>query len=366
MGSIRNRVVIAVAFALVVPVFGQSSVPEIPFDVPADYFQYPAEMNFGEITSVATNSKGHVFILSRSNPTGNVFGGAATQLFEFDENGHYIREIGRGVYGFAFGHGVRIDRDDNIWVVDKGSNMVMKFNQVGHIMMVLGRKEEATDDHHYPDRTKAPPHVDGMFNQPTDVAWDSAGNIFISDGYVNSRVAKYDNTGTWVKSWGKRGYGPGEFNVPHGIAIDYQNRIYVADRANGRLQVFDTDGTFLKEIIIDVPAPAGAKPMLGYQQPPPPNASAGTILTYRPGAPAAICIPPGRSNVIFVGDLYPARIYKLNLDGKVLGVFGKAGKAPGQISGIHSLACPTENIVYTAEFINWRVQKFVLRTSIAK
>jgi hypothetical protein len=340
--------------------FAQVNVPEIPFDAPVDYFQLPDNVNFGEITAVAVNSKGHVFVLSRSNNTGNVFGGAATQLFEFDESGRYVREIGRGVYGFAYGHGVRIDRDDNIWVVDKGSNMVMKFNPAGHIMMVLGRKEEPTDEHVYPDRTKASVHVDGMFNQPTDVAWDSNGNIFISDGYVNSRVAKYDNTGTWVKSWGKRGYAPGEFNLPHSIAIDYQNRVYVADRANGRMQVFDTDGKFLKEIIINVPAPPGAKPMLGYQQPPAANAPVGSIFTYRPGAPAAICIPPGKSDVIFVGDLYPARIYKLTLDGKVLGVFGRAGKMPGQISGIHGLACPNENTIYTAEFINWRVQKFIL------
>jgi DNA-binding beta-propeller fold protein YncE len=317
-------------------------------------------MNLGEITAVAVNSKGHVFILSRSNNTGNVFGGAATQLFEFDEDGRFVREIGRGVYGFAFGHGVRVDKDDNVWVVDKGSNMVMKFNPTGHVVMVLGRREEPTDEHIYPDRSKASVQVDGMFNQPTDVAWDAAGNIFISDGYVNSRVAKYDKTGAWVKSWGTRGYGPGQFNLPHSIAVDYQGRVYVADRANGRLQVFDGDGKFLNQIIIDVPAPPGARPLLGYQIPPPADAPAGSILTYRPGSPAAICIPPGQSQVIFVGDLFPARIYKLTLDGKVLGVFGRGGKMPGQISGIHGLACPSENVVYTAEFINWRSQKFIL------
>jgi len=355
-----KRSLLLVLLAVSGHALAQGQVPEIPFDAPVDYFQYPAEMNLGEVTAVATNSKGHVFILSRSNNTGNVFGGAATQLFEFDENGKYLREIGKGVYGFAFGHGVRVDKDDNVWVVDKGSNMVMKFNPTGRITMVFGRKEEATDDHHYPDRTKGTTPVDGMFNQPTDVAWDSNGNIYISDGYVNSRIAKYDNSGMWVKTWGQRGYAPGEFNIPHNIAIDYQNRIYVADRANGRIQVFDTDGKFLKEIILNVPAPPGAKPMLGYQQPPPANAPPGSILTYRPGAPAAICIPPGRSDVMFVGDLYPARIYKITLDGKVLGAFGKAGKLPGQISGIHGLACPSENVVYTAEFINWRSQKFIL------
>jgi len=348
------------SLSMAAPIFAQDDVPEIPFDSPADYFQYPAEMNLGEVTGVATNSAGHVFILSRSNNTGNVFGGAATQLFEFDDNGGFIREIGRGVYGFAFGHSVRVDRDDNIWVIDKGSNMVMKFNPIGHVTMVFGRRAEATEEHVYPDRSKATVPVDGMFNQPTDVAWDSDGNIYVSDGYVNSRVAKYDNTGTWVKSWGERGHALGEFNIPHNIAVDYLDRIYVADRANGRIQVFDTDGNFIREIVIRVPAPPGAKPVLGYQKPPPPDAPPGSILTYRPGAPAAICIPPGRSEIMYVGDLYPARIYKLRLDGEVLGVFGRAGKMPGQISGIHGLACPSENVVYTAEFINWRSQKFIL------
>ena len=193
-------------------------------------------------------------------------------------------------------------------MVDKGTNMVMKFNPLGDVTMVLGRREEATDEHVYPDRTKASVQMDGMFNQPTDVAWDSGGNIFISDGCVNSRVAKYDNTGTWVKSWGKRGYGPGEFNLPHNIAVDSNDRVCVADRANGRIQVFDNNGNFLKKIVINVPAPPGVKPLLGYQTPPPANAPPGSILTYRPGAPAAICMPPGESRVMYVGDLFPARI----------------------------------------------------------
>jgi len=358
--EIVMRLLLLALLSLLAPAFAQTSTPEIPFETVPDFFKYPSDMNFGELSSVAVNSKGHVFILSRSNSMGNVFGGRATQLFEFDEKGQFIREIGKGVYGFAFGHGVRVDRDDNVWVVDKGTNMVMKFNQTGHVTMALGRREEATDQHEYPDRTKASVQVNGMFNQPTDVAWDSVGNIFISDGYVNSRVAKYDKTGAWVKSWGQRGFAPGEFNLPHNIAVDSSDRVYVADRANGRIQVFDTDGKFLKQIVIDVPAPPGAKPLLGYQIPPAPNVPPGSILTYRPGAPAAICIPPGQSQVMYVGDLFPARIYKLTLDGKVLGVFGRAGKMPGQISGIHGLACPSENVVFTAEFINWRSQKFIL------
>lgn len=345
---------------LVLPVFCQVPVPEIPFEAAPNYFQYPAEMNLGEITGVAVNSKGHVFMVSRSNATGNVFGGIATQLLEFDDHGKFVREIGKGVYGFAFGHAVRVDKDDNIWFVDKGSNMVMQFNPMGHVTMVLGRREEATDEHEYPNRAKASVQVDGMFQQPTDIAWDAAGNIFISDGYVNSRVAKYDKNGDWVKSWGTRGYGPGQFNVPHNIAVDAKGLVYVADRANGRIQVFDGDGKFQREILITVPAPPGAKPLLGYQAPPAPNAAPGSVLTYRPGAPAAICITPGPNQVMYSSDLYPGRIYKLTLDGKVLGMLGKSGKLPGRLGGVHGLACPSENVLYTAEFINWRSQKLTL------
>lgn len=349
------------AILLAVPTLAQTPPPEIPFDAPADYFTYPAEMNLGEITGVAVNSRGHVFMVSRSNATGNVYGGLATQLLEFDARGRFVREIGRGLYGFAYGHAVRVDPQDNIWVVDKGTNMVIRFNPAGRVTMVLGRREEATDEHEYHTNSKAPAAVDGMFNQPTDVAWDADGNIYISDGYINSRVAKYDKNGAWVKTWGTYGYQPGQFRVPHNIAVDAQGRVYVADRGNGRLQVFDGDGQFLKEIIIRVPAPPGAKPLLGYQAPPAENAPEGTVMTYRPGAPAAICIPRGSSNVMYVADLYPGRIYKATLDGEVLGVLGRSGKQAGEFGGVHGLACPSEDVIYTAEFINWRSQKLMLR-----
>jgi DNA-binding beta-propeller fold protein YncE len=345
---------------LAAPTFAQTSVPEIPYDAPADYFTYPAAMNLGEITGVAVNSRGHVFMVSRSNATGNVYGGLATQLFEFDERGRFVREIGHGLYGFAFGHAVRIDPQDNIWVVDKGTNMVIRFNPAGRVTMVLGRREEATDEHVYVKRPQAKP-VDGMFNEPTDVAWDRAGNIYITDGYVNSRVAKFDSSGAWVKSWGSHGYQPGQFDVPHNVAVDASGRVYVADRTNGRLQVFNGDGTFVKEIVIRVPAPPGTQPLLGYQAPPAADAPAGSVFTYRPGSPAAICIPPGPdTKIMYVADLYPGRIYKLTLDGEVLGMLGKSGKLAGQFGGLHGLACPSENVLYTAEFINWRSQKLML------
>jgi DNA-binding beta-propeller fold protein YncE len=228
--------------------------------------------------------------------------------------------------------------------------------------MVFGRKQEATDREEPPKQGGPPPRVlDGMFNQPTDIAWNAAGDMFVSDGYINSRVAKYDRNGAWVKSWGEPGQGPGQFKLPHAIAVDAQGQVYVADRANARIQVFDSDGKFLRQIVIDVPVAPGTRPLMGYQAPPPPNAPPGSNLSYRPGAPAAICITPGPSQVMFVADLYPARIYKLSLDGKLLGVLGKNGRQLGEFGGMHQLACPSENAVYVAELLNWRVQKLILQ-----
>src|SRR5205814_3132679 len=147
----------------------------------------------------------------------------------------------------------------------KGSDMVIKFNPDGRVVMVFGRKQEASDEGTGPLKKPAPPlpPVDGMFRQVTDVAWDAADNAYISDGYVNSRIAKIDKDGNWIKSWGEPGDKPGQFNTPHSIAVDAQDNICVADRGNHRIQVFKSDGTFLRQITIDVPAPADARPAIG-------------------------------------------------------------------------------------------------------
>jgi hypothetical protein len=257
----------------------------------------------------------------------------------------------------AYAHAVRIDRDDNIWIVDKGSDMVVKFNPAGRVTMVFGRKKEASDDSAVPWTRVTPPrpHVDGQFRQPTDVTWDPQGDIFISDGYVNSRVAKYDRNGDWVKSWGQKGTKEGEFDTPHSIASDARGNVYVADRGNRRIQVFDSDGGFVRSIaVVNVPVPPGAKPAIG--NPPAPDATG----TQAPGAPRAICITPGPNQVLFMSDAYPGRIYKLSLEGKILGILGKSGKQPKQFGWIHEIACPSEHELYVAELLNWRVQKLTL------
>jgi DNA-binding beta-propeller fold protein YncE len=336
-------------------------VPVIPFEG-SDPLRMPKDMYLGEATGVAVNAKGHIFVLSRGNTNGPAYGAAAAQLLEFDPTGKFVREIGKHLYAWSFGHTVRIDRGQNIWVADKGSDMVIKFSPAGKVLLVFGRKQEASDEDTAPLKHPKPPlpAEDGRFRQVTDVAFDPAGNAFISDGYINSRVAKVDKNGNWVKSWGERGTKPGEFNTPHSITADAKGNIYVADRGNRRIQVFDGEGAFLREFTIDVPYDPKARPAIGNMPDLAKIEASGGPKTLMPGSPWALCITPGPNQVLYASDAYPGRVYKLSLDGKVLGVLGETGKQLKQFGWIHEIACPSENLLYVAELLNWRVQKLVL------
>jgi len=353
----KKTLVAVLAILLGSAASAQQSVPELAFDSVADFPKLPDGMNFGEVPGVAVNSRGHVFVFTRSNSAqGPAYAPTAAQLLEFDQNGAFVREIGKGLYAWAFAHSVRIDKDDNIWAIDKGSDMIVKMNPAGRVMWVFGRKKEASDEAEPWTRVNPPrPHVDGQFRQPTDVAWDTQGNIFISDGYINSRVAKFDKDGNWVKQWGTKGNGPGQFNLPHAIAIDRNDNIYVGDRSNRRIQVFDTEGKFLRMFTIDLPPDPKTRAVNGATP-------TGAALARVIGAPNSICITQGPTQVMFVGEsTYPGRIFKVTLDGKVLGVIGKSGRNLKQFSGAHALACPSENEIYAAETSNWRVQKILLK-----
>ena len=352
-----KRSLILSALLLAAPVLAQQP-PEIRFHSAPDFLQLPPDLYLGEATGVAVNSKGHIFVFSRGSTTGPAYGAAAAQLLEFAPDGKFLREIGHHLYAWSFAHTVKVDRDDNIWGTDKGSDMVIKFNPEGRVALVFGRKQEASDEGTEPLKHVKPPlpPVDGMFRQVTDVAWDAAGNTYISDGYINSRIAKVDKDGNWLMSWGEPGSQPGQFSTPHSIAVDAHDNIYVADRGNRRIQVFDTGGKFLRQFTLDVPAPADARPAIGNR----PTVTTGTMS---PGAPWAICITPGPNQVLYASDAFPGRIYKLTLDGKVLGVLGKAGKQLGQFGWIHEIACPSENELFVAELLNWRVQKLSLEPS---
>jgi len=310
-------------------------VPEIPYDSIPNFFKLPAGLYFGEVMGVATNSKGHIFTFTRS---------AATRLFEFDQNGKYVREIGGGSYGFVFAHAVRVDRDDNIWTVDEGSNTAVKFDPQGRVLLVIGRRPSAptalpeSGAGRAPAAPAAQPY---LLDRPTDIAWDPQGNIFISDGYGNSRVVKYDKEGRFLGSVGEKGSAPGQLDLPHGLQVDNAGNVYVADRTNNRIQVFTND----------------LKPKAIYDN---------------VGQPWTLCITPGPHQYIYSSNSFPdqnnsvlagftGEIYKMELDGKVVGRFGKPGKQLGQFSTTHGIDCRNENQLYISEITSWRVQKIVLR-----
>jgi hypothetical protein len=340
--------------------FAQSPAAEIPYDSAPNFLKLPERIYMGEAAGVATNSKGNVLVYTRTGT--NVTAGASrtfthggARLFEFDRNGKFVREIGQGVYGFLFAQAVRVDPNDNIWVVDKGSNMVIKFNPEGRVVMTLSRKPESVGEGGggrgggAPGGRGAPaagrggaPAGAGIpgdnFNRPTDVAWDAAGNIFVSDGYGNARVAKLDRDGKFIKSWGSRGTEPGQFDTPLSIATDLQGNVYVADRGNKRIQVFDNNGTYMTQF-------------------------------SNVGAPWAICISPGPHQYLFssnsndTGSMDEGEIYKMELDGKILGRFGRAGKLMKEFGTVNQIDCRNPNELYVGELTNWRVQKLSLRPS---
>ena len=356
------------------------TVPELPFESVPDPLTLPDDIHFGEIAGVAVNSKGHVFVFSRGNSIGPAYMATAAQLLEFDPKGKFVREIGKNIFAWSYAHAVRIDKQDNIWIVDKGSNMILKFNPQGRVVWVFGRKGESSHLDVPPDyasqlagllnragvaitrpqnnnpRNPLPVHRDNVFNQPTDVAWDSQGNSYFSDGYVNSRVGKANARGEWVASWGSLGNGPGQFDTPHGIAVSPKDEIFVADRGNRRIQVLRHRG--------QVP-PRVHHRRAGRRQARQDRLRRGDADaktgSQAPGAPDALCMTPGPNPVLFVGDLYPSRIYKVSLEGKLLGVYGQPGRNLGEFGWIHAIACPSENEIWVGELINWRVQKLVTK-----
>jgi DNA-binding beta-propeller fold protein YncE len=311
--------------------------PDIKADVVRDFMKLPPNVYMGEGIGVARNSKGHIFVTTCAQQT---------KLFEFDQNGNYVREIGKELYGFVFCHDVEVDAQDNIWVIDEGANSVIKFSPEGRPTMILGRRIEwpmngmeaplgALDP--------APPYV---FNRPTDAAFDAAGNIFVADGYVNSRVVKYDKTGRFLKQAGKRGSGPGELTLAHAIAVDAQGNVYVGSRSDRRIVVFDND--------------------LNYK----------TVFDHV-GAPWSLCITPGPHQYLYASNSNPdsqqtpihevtGQVFKMELDGTVLGKFGVPGKEQGQFSTVHGLDCRVDNEILTTEITQWRLQKFLLHPTAAQ
>ena len=374
--------IIAAALAVSGGLLSGQTVPTIPFDSNPSPLSMPDNIHLGEVAGVATNSRGDIFVYTRTgNPTITIGTARAVahgggRLFQFDRTGKFTREIGQGIYGFLQPQQVRVDPQDNIWVVDQMSTQVIKFDSNGRVQMVLSRKPEAMTVPNprltplptgIPVIQPEPPTGGGgrggggergggaggrggpaplpgagvegeSFVRPTDVAWDANGNIYVADGYGNSRIAKYDRNGKWIKNWGSRGTGEGQFNIVHGIAVDAQGNVYVGDEGNKRVQVFDTEGTFKTQFT-------------------------------NVGAPTALCLTRGPQPVLYVahtGDpdgMEDAAIYKVDLKGNVLGKFGSAGKLAKEFGLVNSIDCRSENELLVGELSNWRVQKLTLRAA---
>jgi sugar lactone lactonase YvrE len=343
----------------------QGATTDMAFDAVADLLRTPPDVYVGEVGGVGANSRGQIFVYTRTgHPYGTLgdnrtFYRGGSRLFQFDAGGKFVRELGQDVYGFNAAFGLRVDPQDNVWTIDEGANQVVKFDTEGRVALVLGRKPEAIAVRPPPPRPDGAPGPAGpgagggpggananrkpgegtpgsSFSRPSDVAWDAAGNIYVADGMGNNnRVAKFDKEGRFITHWGSTGSEPGQFRGIKAIAIDTPGNVYVADAGNKRIQVFDAEGTFKREF--------------------------GNV-----GAPLAMCMTRGATQHLYIshsGDpdgMEDAAIYKVTLDGAVVGKFGSAGKLPKEFGLANSIDCRNENELLVGEMTNWRVQKVTL------
>lgn len=364
------------------------SVPEINFDTNADLLKAPHEgrdaIFIGEVGGVGQDSRGRIFVYTRTGhpyatlADNRTFQRGGSRLFRFDRTGKFEAELGQDVYGFNAAFGLRIDPQDNVWTIDEVASQVVKFAPDGQVALVLGRKPEAIGVRPAappagrgaeggrgaePGRGGAPGGAPGIapappgggagrggalpgsgtpgstFSRPTDVAWDRAGNIYIADGIGNNnRIAKFDKDGKFIRQWGSTGSENGQFRGVKSLAIDAQGNVYAADWGNKRIQVFDGDGNYKSQF-------AGV------------------------GSPLTMCMTTGATQSLYIshsGDpdgMEDAAIYKVGLDGKVIGKFGTAGKLPKQFGLANSIDCRNENELLVGEMTNWRVQKVTLRAA---
>lgn len=289
----------AVLFFLAGLAAGQvpEAAPKLDYEKTADFFQLPPEEHLVEPAGVAVSSKGHIYVFHRGKHP----------LIEFDPSGKLVRSIADDL--FVTAHMVRVDEDDNIWTADIGSHVVLKLSPQGRVLLALGRMRIPGDDVLH-------------FNQPTDVAWDRNGNIYVTDGYGNSRVLKFDRFGNPLLGWGMKGTGPGQFDTPHAIAID-GDLVYVGDRENARIQVFDRSGRFLRQ--------------------------------WRLGHPFGLVVNPDHS--LYMADAIAGRILKIDTEGRVVGAFTGPPPDQGPHFDPHEIAVGGDGSIFAAEVLGWRAEK---------
>jgi DNA-binding beta-propeller fold protein YncE len=285
--------------------------PELEYVAVANSVTLPPDVTMGAPASVAFDAHGHMIVLNRG----------PKPLMEFDADGNFVRSFGDGL--FTRSHGLRIDRDGNIWATDVSAHIVMKFSPQGELLLTLGTKGQAGEWNE-----AAQSH---RFNEPNDVAIGANGDIFVVQGHTpgrgDPRVLKFDKAGNFLKTWGGKGTEPGQFEVAHGIAIDAKGLLWVTDRENQRIQIFDQDGKFIRE------------------------------LKYA-GLPCGLAIG---SDSIFMVNGFAGQLLKLDLDGNVLAATGKPGKGLGEFGEAHFVAVSPKGEIFIADTVNSTLHKFVKR-----
>lgn len=285
--------------------------PALDLVAAPDHFRLPAGLNFGSASGVAINSRGHIFVFHRG----------PQPLMQFDADGNFLQAFGDGL--FSRPHGLRIDAEDNIWLTDLAGHIVVKMDPRGRILMVLGVRDRPGEWHAFG-------HL-RLFDEPNEAVVGPDGDIFVPQGHGKGegRILKFDRNGRFIKAWGRTGTAPGEFDTPHAIVIDRGGLLHVADRSNGRLQVFDQDGNFIRQHEF-------------------------------PGAPCGLCLTAGQE--FWLAHGHTGLVMRIDLDGHVLGATGAQGKAAGQFGEAHYIAVSARGEVFVADPLNWRVQKFVPRS----
>lgn len=290
--------------------------------------ELPVGRVLGAVSGVGIDPHGNVFVFHRNDrtwPSSDELSlapivGPAVTVFHAD-TGKVITEWGENT--FAMPHGLTVDSDHNVWLTDVALHQVYKFTHDGKLLLTLGERGVIGNDAIH-------------FNRPTDVVVAADGTIFISDGYRNTRIVKFSPKGEFISQWGSEGNGPGEFNVPHGLAMDKAGRILLADRENDRVQLFDQAGRFLAQWKSD------------------------TI-----GRPYGISIAPNDTVLIADGGDQPENppnrsgVAVLTLDGSTIERFGRWGNYDGQFRMAHDVAVAPDGAVYVGDIVGGRVQKFV-------
>lgn len=298
MRSILNLI----AFPIVISILSINlsfAADPIDFEAVPNGSTLPEGLTLGACSAVDFDSQGKLYLFHRGTQP----------ILCFDRDGKLVRSWGDDLIGKA--HGLRIDKENNVWVTDIGHHMAFKFSPTGKLLLGLGQLDKPGDG-------------TDQFNQPTDIAFGPDGEFYVSDGYGNSRVLKFAANGKFLSSWGRKGKGPGEFNLPHSIVIDAKGRILVGDRENDRVQIFDSEGTLLE--IWHGFAPYGME--------------------------------FGADGVLFVADGRANKVLQIDPTGKVVGSWGSKGDGPGEFNLPHMLAVDPTGSLYVAEVGGLRLQRF--------